>query len=156
MTIDDARGKERVFIHRVCFGARTETFRSLSVFTLRTIGPSQWALSISCRRGCAKILKNEAFASGSQTRQLHSLDGNTPSHCRRRPTVVGEIKSIRFPRVSGLSSRRGHKIRHRRFAFSSCAIIPACWTSGTKYKSVLYTRAVITIECSKYSEIIYF
>jgi len=43
--------EKRALIHWVWFDTRTETFRSLSVFTLRTIGPSQWALSISSIKG---------------------------------------------------------------------------------------------------------
>lgn len=44
------------------------------MFTLRAIGPSQWASSISCQRGYAKILKNEVRFCVPNANQTHSCD----------------------------------------------------------------------------------
>lgn len=90
-------------------GARTETSRSLSVFTLRAIGSSQWALSISRLKGlcedteerglcaapwveCRLAAAATATATAAASRQM-----GTPR--RDQPSSV-EIKSVRFPRVS--------------------------------------------------------
>lgn len=56
------RWEEGTYTHSSSFAPMQEPkrFRSLSVFTLQTIGPAQWAPSISRQRGYAKILKNEA------------------------------------------------------------------------------------------------
>lgn len=67
---NSGRGKESAFVYR----SLRRTFRSLSMFTLRAIGPNQWASSISCQRGYAKILKNEA--SVCQMRSCDLRDGD--------------------------------------------------------------------------------
>lgn len=108
-----ARKGSCVFIDRwiVCFGARTETFRSLSVFTLRAIGPSQWVSSISCRRGYAKILKSEGLCvPNACVKRAAAIFVTGLIVVLYRPAVVWELKSVRFPWVY-LSC----KIRHRPF-----------------------------------------
>lgn len=138
------RGKERIYTHSSRLLRCTDRNASIIIGVYVT---GDWPESMGAFYFMSKGLREDIEKRGLRVRVYSkrtaaaapSLDGDTPSRCRCRPTVVvGEIKSIRFPRVSGLSSRRGHKIRHRRrrrrFTFSLRAIISACLTSGTKYK----------------------
>lgn len=91
LTTSEVRERNVYSFIEVWPDARIETFDHYRVFTLRAIGSNQWTPSISCQRGYAKILKNEA--SSGRRCAAAILSTGSPSRCYQ-PTVVWEIKRV--------------------------------------------------------------